>query len=209
MNPVNVLIVEDDPMARTLLEIYLKNSGRYRLAAAIESAAMAELYCLNHQIDVIVMDVCTALNASGLEAAAKIKKHDPDIRIIIVTSQPECSFLTRAKKSGVDSFWYKESSEERFLSVLDRTMNGESVYPDKLPRLYVGTAMSTEFTETELQILRELTGGDTDEEIAGNLYLSVYTVRKYVKNMLEKTGFKSRTQLAVAARESGLVIKDY
>lgn len=209
MKPVNVLIVEDDSMARTLLEIYLKNSGRYHLAAAIESAAMAELYCLKNQVDLVVMDVCTALNASGLEAAAKIKKNYPSIRVMIITSQPECGFITRARQSGVDSFWYKEPSEEAFLSVMDRTMSGESVYPSVLPRLYVGAAVNTEFTETELQILRELTSGDTDEEIAGNLYLSVYTVRKYVKNMLEKTGFKSRTQLAVAARESGLVIKDY
>ena len=49
----------------------------------------------------------------------------------------------------------------------------------------------------------------TDEEIAANLHLSIWTVRKYVKQMLEKTQFKSRTQLAVAARESGLVIKGY
>ena len=48
-----------------------------------------------------------------------------------------------------------------------------------------------------------------DEEIAGSLNLSAWTVRKQVKNMLEKTGFKSRTQLAIAARESGIVIKGY
>ena len=70
-------------------------------------------------------------------------------------------------------------------------------------------ALSTEFTEGELKVLRELTGGDTDEEIANTLNFSIWTVRKYVKIMLEKTGFKSRTQLAVAARESGLVIRGY
>ena len=48
-----------------------------------------------------------------------------------------------------------------------------------------------------------------DEEIAGSLNLSAWTVRKQVKNMLEKTGFKSRTQFAIAARESGIVIKGY
>ena len=48
-----------------------------------------------------------------------------------------------------------------------------------------------------------------DEEIAGSLNLSAWTVRKHVKNMLEKTDFKSRTQLAIAARESGIVIKGY
>ena len=62
---VRVLIVEDDPMARTLFEFYLKHSGRYELAAAIESASMAELYCLKNPVNLIIMDVCTALKASG------------------------------------------------------------------------------------------------------------------------------------------------
>ena len=206
---INVLIVEDDPMARTLFEIYLKNSERYRMAAAIESASMAELYCLTRQINLVIMDVCTALNASGLEAAAKIKKNFPKIKVILVTSQPECSFINRAREAKVDSFWYKEPSAEGILSVMDRTMNGETVYPDSAPQLKIGNALSTEFTDCELKILRELTSGDTDEEIAEKLHLSTWTVRKYVKNMLEKTNFKSRTQMAVAARESGLVIKGY
>ena len=155
------------------------------------------------------MDVCTALHASGLDAAEKIKKNHPGIKILIVTSQPECDFIHRAKEAGIDSFWYKEPLENSLLSVLDRTMAGESVYPEDTPVLKVGEALSTEFTEGELKVLRELTGGDTDEEIANTLNFSIWTVRKYVKIMLEKTGFKSRTQLAVAARESGLVIRGY
>ena len=85
----------------------------------------------------------------------------------------------------------------------------EKVYPEGTPKLRLGEALSTELTEQELRVLRELTCGDTDEEIAEKLHLSMWTVRKYVKLMLEKTGFKSRTQLAVAARECGLVIKGY
>ena len=205
---VRVLIVEDDPMARTLFELYLKHSGRYELAAAIESASMAELYCLKNSDNRIIMDVCTALKASGLTAAAKIKKNSPGIRIVLVTSQQECDFIHRAREAGIDSFWYKEPLENSLLSVLDRTMAGESVYPEDTPVLKVGEALSTEFTEGELKVLRELTGGDTDEEIANTLNFSIWTVRKYVKIMLEKNGFKSRTQINVAARESGMVISE-
>ena len=209
MIPTQVLIVEDDPMTRTLFEIYLKNSERYVLAGSIESASMAELYCLTRQVELIIMDVCTAFHASGLIAAEKIKKNHPEIKILMVTSQPECDFIHRAREAGVDSFWYKEPSSEVILDLIERTMNGEHIYPDSTPHRKIGEALSTEFTEQELKILRELTSGDTDEEIAANLHLSIWTVRKYEKQMLEKTQFKSRTQLAVAARESGLVIKGY
>ena len=50
------------------------------------------------------MDVCTALHASGLDAAARVKEKYPQIKIIIVTSQPECDFIDRARLGGVDSF---------------------------------------------------------------------------------------------------------
>lgn len=206
---IHVLIVEDDPMARKLFEIILENSGRYQLISSIASASLAEFYCMTSPVDLILMDVCTALHASGIDAAAKIKEKYPKIKIIIVTSQPECDFIERARRSGVDSFWYKDPSEEILLEVMDRTMAGESVYPDTTPILKLGMASSGDFTSRELEVLRELTSGDTDDIIAERLHISVHTVKKHIKSMFQKTGFTSRTQLAVMARESGLVIRGF
>lgn len=205
----HVMIVEDDPMARKLFEIIIENSERYQLESSIESASLAEFYCMTNPIDLILMDVCTALHASGLDAATKIKEKYPQIRIIIVTSQPECDFIDRARLGGVDSFWYKDPSEDILLEIMDRTMAGESIYPDITPTLKLGLADSMEFTPRELEVLRELTSGDTDDIIAGRLNLSVHTVKKHIKSMFQKTGFTSRTQLAVMARESGLVIRGF
>lgn len=204
-----VMIVEDDPMARKLFEIIVEGSGRYEVAASIESASLAEIYCMSDHIDLILMDVCTALHASGIDAAAKIKKRFPDIKIIIVTSQPECDFIERALNAGVDSFWYKEPSDDVLLALMDSTMAGGSIYPDTTPVLDLGLAKSIEFTARELEVLRELTSGDTDDMIAERLNLSVHTVKKHIKNMFQKTGFTTRTQLAVMARETGLVIRGF
>ncbi|MFQ9392919.1 MAG: helix-turn-helix domain-containing protein [Lachnospiraceae bacterium] len=107
-----------------------------------------------------------------------------------MTSQPECDFIERARRAGVDSFWYKEPSEEKSMSGSTGPWK-ERVYPDSPAKQKIGNCFSTEFTKQELSILRELTAGDTDEEIGKNLHLSVWTVRKYIKQMLEKTGFKS------------------
>lgn len=203
---VKVLIVEDDPMARKLLEIFIKDSENYELVNSIESAAMAEFYCLTNPVDVILMDVCTAMDSNGLEAAEKIKSKFPAIKVIIITSQPECSFIDRAHAIGVDSFWYKEAEAEKILEVLDRTMAGESVYPDSRLSLKIGEAFSEEFSERELEILRELIDGETDAAIANKLHLSLRTVKGYIQDMRLKTGFRNRTELAVRVRESGLVI---
>ena len=204
-----VMIVEDDPMASKLLEIFVKESDRYSVAHTIDNASMAEMYCLKNPIDLILMDVCTAMNANGLDATAKIKKSFPHIKVIIMTSQPECSFIDRARSIGVDSFWYKESTAEKVIEVMDRTMNGESVYPDTTPTLQLGNAKSSEFSPKELEVLRELISGESDAVIADKLHMSLRTVKAHIQTMREKTGFRNRTELAVRARECGLVINEY
>lgn len=205
---LNVLIVEDDPMARKLIEIYIKNSENYNHVQSLESAALAEFCCSTKKIDVILMDVCTAMNASGLDATEKIKKNFPSIKVIIMTSQPECSFIDRAREVGVDSFWYKSSNEEELMSVIERTMMGERVYPESTPSLKLGDTLSEEFSNREIAVLRELVAGEPDAVIAEKLYISLRTVKGYVQSMREKTGFRNRTELAVRARESGLVINN-
>ena len=204
-----VMIVEDDPMASKLLEIFVKESDRYTVTHTIDTASMAEMDCFKNPIDLILMDVCTAMNANGLDAAAKIKKSCPHIKIIIVTSQPEFSFIERARKAGVESFWYKESTAEKVIEVMDRTMNGESVYPDTTPTLQIGNAKSSEFSPKELEVLRELISGESDAVIADKLHMSLRTVKAHIQTMREKTGFRNRTELAVRARECGLVINEY
>ncbi len=204
----NVMVVEDQSMPRQLFEAFIGMSDKYTLVHSIKNADMADLYCEKSEIDLILMDVCTELNSNGLEAAERIKQKYPHIKIIIVTSMPEFSYLERAKKIGVDSFWYKEVSEEPILSLMDRTMAGESVYPDSTPDVRFGLIKSSELTERELVVLRELTSGDTNAEIAERLEMSQYTVRDYIQVIMEKTGFRTRTELAVRARESGIVISD-
>ena len=205
---IQVLLVEDDPMARQLLEIYVNKSETYELAGSVESALFAEVFCRTHPVDVILMDVCTAMNANGIDAAKDIKKHLPKIKIIIITSQPECSFIDRARDAGVDSFWYKSSSAEEIITVMDRTLAGESIYPDSTPILKLGDAISERFSERELEVLRLVVAGETDAAIAEKLFISVATVKTHIQNMKNRTGFRNRTELAVKARESGLVIYD-
>lgn len=206
---INVMVVEDQTMPRQLFELFIKQSEHYNLAFSIESAAMAEVYCMKNKIDLILMDVCTAMGESGLAAAERIKKQYPEIKIIIVTSMPECSYLERARSIGVDSFWYKELSKESIINLMDRTMAGESVYPERTPEVMLGLASSYDLTDREIEVLRELTSGDSDNEISERLHMSVWTVRSHIKHLMDKTGFESRTKLAVAARETGLVIRDY
>ncbi len=203
-----VLLVEDDHMARQLLEIYISKSENYELIGSVESALFAEAFCYSNQVDVILMDVCTAMNANGIDAAAEIKKHLSDIKIIVITSQPECSYIDRAREAGVDSFWYKSATAEEIIEVMDRTLSGESIYPDNTPQLKLGDAVSENFTDRELDVLRLVVAGDPYATIAEKLFISVSAVKYHIQSMKNRTGFRNRTELAVRARESGLIISD-
>ena len=203
-----VLIVEDDPMARQLFEMFVAQSPNYELMQSIDNADLADVYCMRRCPDLILMDVRAAMHSNGLDAAERIKKKYPKVKIIIVTSMPEYSYLDRARRIGVDSFWYKEVTLEPFYQLMDRTMAGEHIFPEHTPVLKLGNAYSTEFTGRELDVLRELTSGDPDALIAERLHMSVATVKTHIQHMRDKTGFRNRTELAVRARECGLVIPD-
>lgn len=205
---IRVMIVEDQTMPRQLFEAIVKSDEKLELAASIDDAEIADICCKRHGADLVLMDVVTKNGASGLAAAEKIKAENKAVKIIVVTSMPEYSFVKRARKIGVEGFWYKDFSREPILSLIDRVLAGEIVYPDARPNIRIGLADSGEFTERELEILREVTGGFTNAEIAEKFGVSEKRVRNLVANMLEKTGFRSRTELAVRAREAGIVILD-
>ena len=207
MSRIKVMIVDDQAMSRHLFELYVQSSEDYELMFSLPSASVAEVYLLKHDVDLILMDILMNDGSNGLEAAKRIKERYPRIKIIAVTSMPEHSWIERAKKIGVDSFWYKESGEAAILDVMDRTMAGESVYPDSPPTVMLGLAKSSEFTERELEVLRIITTGATNGAVAEELGISENTVKAHVRSMLEKTGYQSRTELAIKARVIGITIK--
>lgn len=202
-----VMIVEDQAMPRTLFEMIVNDAADFELAYSIKSSNLAAVYCEKGGINLILMDVCTDMDASGLEAAERIKSRFPHIKIIIVTSLPEFSWLKRAREIGVESFWYKNVSEIPLIEIMKRTVSGESIYPDKTPAVSFGAATNHDFSYREMEILKELSTGASNIEIGRLLSLSPNTVRNVIQNMLEKTGFKSRTELAVEARRLGIVAK--
>lgn len=202
------MIVDDQFVSRELFTLYIRQSPKYEVVYSIDTAMFADTYVLKSPIDLVIMDILMQDGSNGLDAAEKIKQLRPDIKIIAVTSMPEVSWMERAKKIGIDSFWYKEVSEKTILEIMDRTLAGESIYPSETPEVQLGLTKSTDLTSREIEVLRLLTTGAWNEEIAEKLYISPNTVKTHIKHLLEKTGFSSRTQLAIQSRITGFVIED-
>ncbi|MGN0658626.1 MAG: LuxR C-terminal-related transcriptional regulator [Emergencia sp.] len=206
MAKTRVMIVDDQLVSRRLFQMYLKDSEKYEIVHVVESAAFADAFVLRSPVDLVLMDILMTDGSNGLDAAARIRKNCPDIKIIAVTSMPEASWLSKAREIGIDSFWYKEVEKDTILDVMDRTMAGESVYPDSPPKVQLGPLNNTDFSERELEVLRVMVTGASNSEIARKLHLSEGTVKFHIHNMLEKTGCKSRTELAIEARVSGIAV---
>ena len=201
-----VLIADDQKMVRQMFETVLNGTSDYTIAGMAKTAAETVRICLEQKIDLVLMDVVMGYGMDGLDAAKQIKQERPDVKIMIVTSMPETTYIDRAKEIGVDSFWHKEVQEQPLLEIMNRTMTGESVYPTEMPVIWFGNTISTELTDIEMAVLRELMTCASNKEIGERLFMSESTVKRHIADMLAKTGFKSRLQLAIEARGGGLVI---
>lgn len=202
---VRVIVADDFRISRTFFEMLIKDDASYELLASFSNAQAAVDYCIEHEVDLVILDILMRSGPNGLAAAEQIKQARPEIRIILATSTTENIWEQLARSIGVESFWYKEYSKEPLLEVMNRTMQGESVYPEGPLDVEFGKAKRIDLTPRDLDVLRELMRGLSNEEIAGRLNISINTVRTHIQNMLAKTGFKNRMALVVNAAQIGIV----
>lgn len=203
-----VLVVDDQYVARSFFEIHVEMTKKYELAASLSSAEQAIAWCRGHPVDLVIMDVMMKKGLDGLTCARTIKNNNPNVKIILSTSMAETRWIEKAKAAKIDSFWFKEYSDLPLTEVMDRTMNGESVYPETPPNPDFGEVTKGDLSKRELEVLRELTRNLTNEEIAENLCISPHTVKRHIENMMQKTGYRSRVDLAVNAKVLGLVVHE-
>ena len=197
---IAVLIAENDAMTRVLIELIIARRENYQVAASICCHELMPELLQEHPVQLAL------INIDGLETIVWLKQKCPNVKLIAMTSMPDRSYITNARSSGADSFWYQQPDAEALYELMDRTMAGESVYPQqRVVRL--GRALSTDFTDRELQVLREVVAGSTDAEIADRLGISLRTVKGHIQNLREKSGYRNRTELAVHAHSSGLIVQ--
>ena len=206
---INVLIIEDQRMMRETMETYIKQTEGYRLSGSFSAASDAEKFCAANSVDLVLMDVCTENDESGFDATKVLKARFPKIKVIIVTSMLDASYLNRAKEVGADSIYFKDVSQTELMKVVELTMNGKSIYPDKTPEVQIGNIKSSDFTEAEIKVLRLLVEGMTYKEMAEQLGVTTDCVKKHISSMLSKTGYPSKTKLTAMVVSKRLIVNGF
>ena len=201
-----VLVIDDQRIAREYMENVVRSGEDYELVGSLSKADLAATVCCRSAVDLVLMDVCTHGAKDGIDAAAELRKLFPDLKIIIVTSMIEESYIKRAKEAGADSFWYKEVSPEDLITVMDATMQGKHMWPGETPAVKLGVTTSDDFSETEIKVLRLVCEGLEYSEIAKELNYTKDNVKYHIRNILQKTGYANKTQLAIAVTGKHFII---
>lgn len=202
---IKLLFVDDQSVTLRFLEHCFGDETRYEIVGSLTQAEIADLWCEKKMPHAIFLDIQTKeKTTNGLEMAKKIKERFPAIKILMMTGFDEISYVPRAKEIGVEAFLFKSYSEERFVQVLERVIQGETVFPEENKEIPVSEGQ-TPLTEREIEVLRLICQDNSNKEIADKLCVTESTVKRHVESLLRKTGRSGRAGLVAYAISGGWI----
>ncbi|MCL2269830.1 MAG: response regulator transcription factor [Treponema sp.] len=199
---VKIILVEDQILMRDLLEELINKQSDMEVTAVTDDASKAPELCSELKPDLILIDIVTKSGCNGLQFAKQIRDKMPDIKVIVMTSYPEITFIEEAMKIRAHSYLHKSSGTAHLLYVIRSTMKGSGIYPSPADI----SPFAQVFTEKELAVINYVCQGTSREEIAHHLNLSGSMVKHYITSILDKSGFDSISKFAIYAVSQGLIV---
>ena len=220
---VKVLIADDQELIRQSLKIVLGTDSEIEITDSVGDGTDVLKSLEKNVPDVILMDVRMP-KMDGTVCTKEVKKKYPDVKIIILTTFDDDDFIYSALKYGASGYILKGISMEGLKQAIMTVHRGGSmINPDiatKVVRLFSQMAQSDfaievdekgsdELTKSEKIIIQRGGQGLSNKEIAGKLYLSEGTVRNKISRNISKLGLRDRTQLAIWAVQTGIMLKNF
>jgi NarL family two-component system response regulator LiaR len=213
---IRVLIADDHAVVRRGLRTLISSEPGMELVDEAVDGAEAVQKAQALKPDVILLDLMMP-RKNGLEAIIEIKQESPEARILVLTSFAEDEKVFAAIKAGALGYLLKDSSPEELLDAIRDIYRGESSLPPTIARKLIRELnrpsdlppAKEALTDREVDILRLVAQGLTNQEIADKVMISEWTVRTHVRNILSKLHLANRTQAALYALREGLADLDY
>ena len=207
---IKVLVVDDHEMVRRGLIAYLETEDDITVIGEANDGSKAIEMAETLQPDVILMDLIME-NVGGIEATVQIKKRFPHVQIIILTSVVDERLVFPALGDGALSYLLKTAKAEEIVHAIRSAVKDESIIEPKVASQMLTKIRSTErrlhddLTPRELEVLKLIGDGKTNQEIADSLFIGIKTVKTHVSNILSKLQVEDRTQAAIYANRNNLV----
>jgi NarL family two-component system response regulator LiaR len=212
---IRILIVDDHLVVREGLRALIDVQPDMELVGEAADGVEAVQKARSLQPDVILLDLVMP-RKGGLEAIGEIKGENPDMRILVLTSFAEDDRVFPAIKAGALGYLLKDSSAQELLQAVRDVYRGEpTMHPTIARKLMRELQRPPELpptedplTEREVEVLKFVAQGLSNQEIADILVISERTVRTHVTNILSKLYLANRTQAALYALREGLARLD-
>ena len=215
---IRVLLVDDQALFREGLDTLLSVHKDIQVIGQASNGQAAVDLALKLRPDVILMDMQMPI-LNGVGATRRLKGSLPDCRIIVLTTFDDKETIFDALRAGAVGYLLKDVGSAQLAESIRRTARGESILDPSVAAKVVAefsrvsslvTAASSEvlaepLSEREIEVLRLVTAGMSNREIAQKLIISAGTAKTHIHNLCGKLGVHNRTEAAMRARQLGLV----
>jgi DNA-binding NarL/FixJ family response regulator len=213
MDPLRILIADDHPLFRKGMRTLLNATEDLEVVGEATTGQEVVEQAATLQPDVILMDLQMP-GMTGIEATRQILHTSPHIRILVITLFEDDASVFESLRAGARGYVLKDSREEEMLRAIWSVGSGEAIFSAAIAsrlidffatqRHTVPKELFPTLTEREREILQRLSRGESNQDIAKHLGLSVKTVTNYVSNIFSKLQVTDRTQAIIRARDAGL-----
>ncbi|MBF8969521.1 response regulator transcription factor [Streptococcus sp. NLN76] len=198
---MKLLVAEDQSMLRdALCQLLLLEDEVEQVYAAKDGREAIDLL-QQKEVDVAILDI-EMPDVTGLEVLEWIREHQ-EVRVIIVTTFRRTGYFKRALTAEVDAYVLKERSISDLMATIRKVLQGHKEYSPEL--MEEMTHSTNPLSPREVQVLKGIARGLSNQEIAQELYLSNGTVRNYVTSLMTKLGANNRTDALIIAQKENWI----
>jgi DNA-binding NarL/FixJ family response regulator len=215
---IRVLIVDDDPLVRSALALMIGGQPDIEVVAEASDGRAGLALSQQHRPDVVLMDIRMPV-MNGLDATRELHQRPNPPRVIVLTTFDADDYVTGAIAAGADGFVLKDTPPAEIVGAIRTVAEGDPMLSPSATASLIrrvrsdsGTDRSAEallrlsaLTEREHEVALAVGRGLSNAEIAGELFLSVPTVKAHVSRLFDKLGATNRVQIAICVHDAGLL----
>mgnify|MGYP001308339629 FL=1 len=210
--PIKVLLVDDHEMVRIGLAAVLGTEDDIEVVGEASNGLEGIRLAQEYKPDVVLMDLVME-GMDGIETTRKLLQLHPDCKVIVLTSYLDDEKMYPVIEAGAFSYLLKTSRASEIAQAIRAAVRGQSVLESQVAAKMMNrfrqpkteSAPHDELTEREMEVLRLIAQGKSNQEVADELFIGIKTVKFHVTNILAKLGVEDRTQAAIYAFKHGLV----
>lgn len=207
MKPIRLLIADDHPVVRAGLRSMLACEPMFEVVGEATTGHKVIALAESLRPDVILMDLRMA-GLDGVAATAHLKKHQPEIAVLVLTTYDSEADIVRAIEAGATGYLLKDTPLDQLFAAIHTVAQGKpALASDVLTRLLQRARVPAEeaLSAREIEVLTLVARGSSNKEIARFLHISEATVKSHLIHVFSKLGVADRTAAVIAALQRGLL----